>query len=392
MNLFANTTVNLDVLRKKAHNFRWATLPPDVIPLTAADPDFRVSQKITDAMETYIKDGYFSYCPPEGLSSFRTAISNWYYRKHIVDVDPDLILPVNSAAYGLFVIAKSILKPGENAIIPDPVDFLFRKSIEYAGATPQPLAIDKQEGTFNLEELEAKINSKTRAIFICNPNNPIGRGIPKSHLFALIHLAKKYDLWLVSDEIWADITFHDDAVTSIGHQKFQEHDKRLIISGLSKNFGLAGLRIGYIICQTRKIYDLIFHASHHSTTAFGIPGISQAAGTAALNESDDWLEEFKEHLSKMRAMTLDFIDDSPFFESVDPNATYLAFPQLKNSNLESSEIVEHILERARVALVPGGKDWFESQSEGHIRICYSTSAELLEQAYERIRTMESPLF
>ena len=127
MNLFANDQVELDILRKRAFNYRWATHDADVIPLTAADPDFRVAKPIVNAIQEYASPGYFSYGNPQGDAAFKHAIANWFKRNKNAVVHPDLILPVNSAAYGLFVCAKTILKENENAIIPNPVDFLFRK-------------------------------------------------------------------------------------------------------------------------------------------------------------------------------------------------------------------------------------------------------------------------
>ena len=127
MNLFSNNQVDLEILRKRAFNYRWATHDIDVIPLTAADPDFRVAQTILDAIQEYSAAGYFPYGNPQGDSDFKQAIAKWYRTKKKALVNSEFVLPVNSAAYGLFVCAKTILKENENAIIPNPVDFLFRK-------------------------------------------------------------------------------------------------------------------------------------------------------------------------------------------------------------------------------------------------------------------------
>jgi len=387
MDLFSNENVNIKSLRSKAYNYRWATLEDDVIPLTAADPDSPVAKEITQGIADYCADGYFSYGPAEGLPSFKKAISNWYSRRFQVNSKSENILPVNSAAYGLFISAKLILKPNDNAIIPNPVDFLFRKSIENAGAEVRTCVIDKKTAAFNLDDLATKIDSNTRAIFICNPNNPIGSSLSMDHLKAIIELAKKHDLWIVSDEIWADITY-DKSTVSIGSSNLPSYEKKLIISGLSKNFGLAGLRIGYVICPNSQIFENLLAVSGHSTTAVGISSLSQAAGTAALTHCDYWLEDFSDHLSRMRQLTLDFIDESPFLEEISPNATYLAFPKITNTKMSSAELTDFLHTQARVAIVPGGKQWFEDQSEGHIRICFSTSQDILTEAFDRIRRVQ----
>ena len=384
MNLFSNNQVDLGVLRKRAFNYRWATHDVDVIPLTAADPDFRVAQPIVNAIQEYSASGYFPYGNPQGDSGFKLAIANWYRRKKNALVNPEIVLPVNSAAYGLFVCAKTILKENENAIIPNPVDFLFRKSIEHAGAHVKTCKVDKQNAQFDLDELRSLIDPQTRAIFLCNPNNPLGKIISKEHLNAIIALAQEHNLWIVSDEIWSDIYF-ENPFTSILDDSLNQYDRILIVSGLSKNFALAGHRIGYIISSNEETFNALYQVSGHATTAFGISVLAQVAGTAALTLCDDWLHNFQMHLSTMRQLTLAFIDETPYLKNNHPDATYLAFPQVINTNKTSAEVAAKILEKARVALVPGGINWFESESEGHIRICYSTSEEILNEAFNRIR-------
>jgi aspartate/methionine/tyrosine aminotransferase len=389
--LFSNESVNADVLKRRAFNYRWAIHPPDVIPLTAADPDFPVCAEVTDALHAYLAEGYFPYGRPDGDLEFKKAVASWYWRRKHASIDEQLVLPVNSAAYGLFVCAQLICRNlGDEVLIPDPVDFLFRKSIEHAGGVAVPCRIDSETAAFDFEMLEQKVNARTKAIFICNPNNPLGRALSKDELNRIIQFAKKHTLWLVSDEIWSDIDY-DDSCTSIFDQSLEEYEKKLVVSGLSKNFALAGLRIGYIIASTDKIHNEILASSLHQTTAFGIPLICQIAGTAALNNGEYWLEAFLKHLAKMRDKTTKFVDNCSFLESRSTQCSYLAFPKLKLENANAADVVAKILELSKVALVPGGKDWFESMSEGHIRICFSTSEAILDEAFARIKSVEQLL-
>ncbi|MEN9998121.1 MAG: putative aspartate transaminase AspC4 [Bacteroidota bacterium] len=385
--LFSNASVNLEVLRQRAFNFRWAAVENGVIPLTAADPDFPVAEPILNAIKSYSDKGYFSYAPAEGLMEFKTAIEHWYFSQHNSKIEASTILPVNSAANGLYIIASALLSPNDEVIIPNPVDFLFRKSVENAGAKVVPCAFDSETGWFNLNELKAKCTTKTKALFLCNPNNPSGKAIAKKHLNELIEFCKSNDLWLVSDEIWIDI-YYNQPLTSILNVELAAYSKKIVVSGLSKNFGLAGLRIGYVICQNEDHFGLILKHSHHQTTAGGISSLSQIAGAAALNESLFWLEAFRGHLTKMKRITEDFIHEMPFLEIVPSDATYVIFPKIVNCSMDSAELVALILKEAKVALVPGGRNWFESASEGHLRICFSTSEALLTEAFNRIRSIQ----
>jgi len=388
--LFSNESVKAEVLKRRAFNYRWAIHPADVIPLTAADPDFPVCPEVTEALYAYLSEGYFSYGRPDGDREFKLAVASWYTRRKNAGVSEHLILPVNSAAYGLFVCAKFICTPGDEVLIPDPVDFLFRKSIEHAGGVAVPCAIESETAAFDFEMLEQKINSRTKAIFICNPNNPLGRALTKDELNRIIQFAQRHALWIVSDEIWADIDY-DNSCTSILDRSLEAYNKKLVVSGLSKNFALAGLRIGYIIAPDEHVFSDVLNHSLHQTTAFGIPLICQIGGTAALNKGEYWLDAFIQHLAKMRDKTNRFIESCSFLGPRNTQCTYLAFPRLKIENADAADTVARILELSKVALVPGGKDWFESKSEGHIRICFSTSEAILDEAFARIKSIEHVL-
>jgi aspartate/methionine/tyrosine aminotransferase len=211
----------------------------------------------------------------------------------------------------------------------------------------------------------------------------LGRSLSKDHLEELIRWAQKHDLWIVSDEIWADIDL-GGKVSSLLSRELPSYEKKIVVSGLSKNYGLAGLRIGYIISQTEELQQEILQQSGHLTTAFGLSAISQAAGTAALTECGAWLENWLNHLRKMQALSLQAISELGLFQPIQPDATYLLFPAFKDPSIDSGAWVERALKEARVALVPGGTQWFESASEGHVRICFSTSEAILNEAFERL--------
>ena len=385
--LFSASDVDFEILKQRAYNFRWATVEEGVIPLTAADPDFPIAKPIITAIQDYSNAGYFSYSPAEGLPEFKQAISFWYLTQHHSKVNPNFVLPVNSAANGLYCIAKAILDENDEVLIPNPVDFLFRKSVENAKGKVIPCEFDAASGSFNLDELQSKCTNRTKAFFICNPNNPSGKTLSKEHLQDIISFCKANDLWLVSDEIWIDIYF-SEKLTSILHSELPAYSKKLVVSGLSKNFGLAGLRVGYVICQDNESFDLILNHSDHLTTAGGIASLSQIAGAAAFNDSLYWLEAFRDHLKKMKKRTEEFIAEMHFLELVPSEATYVIFPKIVNCSMSSAEVVELILTEAKVALVPGGRNWFESASEGHLRICFSTSEDVLLEAFDRIRSIQ----
>ena len=134
VDLFRDENINMEVLKERAYNMRWAEVEEGVIPLTAADCDFPASQAVTDAIIDYAKAGYFTYTPKTGFPKFKQSIARALERRKGEIVNPQLILPIDSAARGMSVIASAFLRPGDEAIVFDPVDYLFKTSLEAAGA------------------------------------------------------------------------------------------------------------------------------------------------------------------------------------------------------------------------------------------------------------------
>src|SRR5579871_1696458 len=132
--MFDPTLVDLPTLRKRAHNLRWAAVPPDVIPLTAADPDFPCPPPVTEAIQRFLTERYFSYGPPEGMPEFREGMARFFSERRDIPSSAAAILPVDSAAFGIDLTCRAFLRADDEAIIFDPVDFLFRYASEQAQA------------------------------------------------------------------------------------------------------------------------------------------------------------------------------------------------------------------------------------------------------------------
>lgn len=203
MNCFEDNAVNLDILRKRAFNGRWAEVGEGVVPLTAADPDFQVEPKVLQAMKDYLDGGYLSYTPKLGFPEFREAIAQGINARKSEGVEPDLVLPLDSAARGMYVIAGAFLKPGDEMVIFDPVDFLFKESCLAAGGVPVLFpARPRADGTgLELGDLEDYITPKTRMIGLCNPHNPWGTLYTREDLEHILDLANRHNLWIMNDEI-----------------------------------------------------------------------------------------------------------------------------------------------------------------------------------------------
>lgn len=381
---FTNENIKFDVLRQRAYNMRWAEQDADVIPLTAADHDFPCAPEVVQALQDYIKEGYFTYTPHRGFPSFKQAIAKAMKERKNEDVNPNFVLPIDSAARGMKVIADAVLQPGDEVIVFDPVDFLFRTSMESAGAKVILFPTNLQSDCVSLEGLEDYITPKTKMLGFCNPHNPMGMLYKKEDLDYLLRLSEKYGFYIMNDEIWSDMIYPECEFTSLLHFGAERNARTLTVYGFSKTFGLAGLRIGCVYTMNQEMYDRVVKASLVDTTIGGIDALSQIAGEAALKYGFPRVDAFRAQIAENRDYALARIEKMPGIKCHKPQATFVLFPDITGTGWDPVELIDVLKEKYRVALVPGGARFFGPGSEGHIRICLSTSREVLEEGLNRL--------
>lgn len=382
---FTNKSIDFQVLRQRAFNLRWAEVPEGVIPLTAADSDFHPAPEIAEAMIQYIQGGYFSYTPKRGFPEFKEAIAKALWERKQEKVDPELILPIDSAARGMDAIAKAVLKPGDEAIVFDPVDFLFKTSMEAAGAKivlfPMKL---REDGTIDFSDLEQYITPKTKMLGLCNPHNPLGKVYPLADLDHILALSEKHGFYIMNDEIWSDIVYPDAKFNSILNLGNDRNRRTLSVFGFSKSFGIAGLRAGCVYAQDRELFEKVVEASQVESTIGGISALSQVAGQACVEKCYYWVDQFVDHIAGNRDYALERLGAMPGVNCYKPQATFVLFPDISGVGMEAEELVGYLLREHKLSIVPGGAKFFGPGSAGHVRICLATSRELLAQGLDRM--------
>lgn len=381
---FSNDAIKLDVLRKRAYNLRWAEVPEGVIPLTAADSDFPCAPEIVRAITDYAREGYFSYTPKTGFPEFKESISRALRERKNEDIDPELILPIDSAARAMSVIAKAFIEPGDEAIVCDPVDFLFKTSMEAAGAKIVLFPTRIVDGRIDFSDLERYITPRTKMFGLCNPHNPLGMCYPKEDLDHILSLSEKYGFYIMNDEIWSDIVYPDATFTSILSLGNERNARTLSVFGFSKSFGIAGLRAGCAYCTDRENFRKIVDCSEVNSTIGGISSLSQVAGMACLDESYYWVEGFIRQITENRDYALERIAHMPGISCHKPQATFVIFPDITGTGKPAEELVEYLRDEYKVSIVPGGEKFFGPGSQGHVRICLATSHEVLKEGLDRI--------
>lgn len=383
--MFDHNSINLDILKQRAFNLRWATVAEGVIPLTAADPDFPCAPEIAEAIKAYVADRYLSYGPPAGLPMFKDAMAGWFSSSRNIRANPGLLFPVDSAASGIYITCRAFLSAGDEAIIFDPVDFLFRYSVEAVGAIAVPFTIPQSTPAVDFDRLERLITPATRMLCLCNPLNPTGKVFTREELMQFAALAHKHNLVILSDEIWSDIVYSPNTYTSIASLDEDTHKRTITVTGFSKSYGLAGLRIGAIAAGTQEHYERLLNASLHTSTIHGANTLGQVAAATALTECQTWLQQFVAHLEHMRNICVSGLNEIQGVTCIAPQGCYVAFADITGTGKSSKEIADLFLEKKKVAVVPGLSQWFGDGAEGYIRLSFATSEVILREALQRLK-------
>lgn len=389
---FSDNIVRLDLLRERAFNMRWAQQPADVIPLTAADPDFPICPAIQEQLVRHVRDGVLSYGPPEGLPRFREAVAAWMRETRGMDCAAEDVFATDSAASGMAVVARASLAPGDEVLIPDPVDFLLQHTVERAGAVPVRVRVGP--GTTAEEfiaRMESRLTGRTRMLWLCNPHNPLGVVYTRDWQQPVVEWAISRGLRIVSDEIWSDIVYSPYRHASLASISPEIARNVVTIYGFSKNFALAGLRVGCVICRDPEWKKEIVAASDAESTVYGVSVLSQVAVIAALTDGREWLAEFVRHLQAQRDYVISRLAKWPAVAVQPPQGTYVVFPDVRSLSDDSESLCRQLLEQARVALVPGAPRWFGPGAGGHLRICFATSHRILQEAFDRLQPVISQI-
>ena len=384
-NIFADDAVPLELLRERAFNMRWAQQPAGVIPLTAADPDFPVSPAILEALVRYVREGVLSYVPPEGLPAFREAVAEWLHSTRQIACSAEDVFATDSAASGMAVVGRASLQPGDEVLIPDPVDFLLHHCVAKAGAKPVYVPVTRQTSASEyVAAMEARLTPRTRMVWLCNPHNPLGVVYTREWLAKIAQWAIGKQLRILADEIWSDIVYAPHQHVSVAALGPEIAASTVTVYGFSKSFALGGMRVGFVVTSDREWRKKIVEASDAGSTVYGVAVLSQVAAIAAFREGKQWLGEFVQHLQGQRDYCVERLREWSGAKVTPPQGTYVIFPDVSALTSDTEKFCEQLREQAKVALVPGAH-WFGPGAAGNVRICFATSRAILKEAFDRMQ-------
>ncbi|WP_445492391.1 aminotransferase [Niallia sp. 03133] len=350
-----------------------------VISLGVGEPDFVTSWSAREAAILSLEKGYTSYTANPGLLELRMEIAHYMKKRFHVPYEPksEIIVTVG-ASQAIDIALRAILNPGEEVIVLEPSFVSYSPLVSLAGGVPIAVQTLK-ENDFKVlpQQLEEVITSNTKAIMICSPNNPTGSTLSKEELKAVAEIAKKHDLLVISDEIYAELCY-DEEYTSMASIEGMR-DRTILISGFSKGFAMTGWRLGFVCAEEGLIQAML---KIHQYSLMCAPTMAQYAGLEALQSGSDDVEEMKKSYRRRRNFIVDSLNEMGL-TCHNPGGAFYAFPSIVSTGYTSEEFAEKLLIEEKVAVVPGNV--FGESGEGHIRCSYATSLEQLQEAMKRIK-------
>lgn len=351
----------------------------DVISLGVGEPDFQTPWQIRQAGIRSLENGRTKYTSNWGLIQLRNEIARYVKRKYNLSYDPEHeILVTVGGSEAIDMCVRAVVEPGDEVIIPQPSYVCYEPAVALCGGVPVIIET-KAENEFKLtkEELLAHLSPKTKAVILPYPCNPTGAIMEKADLEALAEVLRERDIVVISDEIYAELTFGETKHVSIASIEGMA-ERTLVVNGFSKTFSMTGWRLGYA-CGPKPLMEQIVKI--HQYMIMCAPTTSQYAAVEALRNCDDAVEEMLEEYDVRRRLIVNGFNKLGL-TCRELKGAFYAFPSIQSTGMTSDEFCEKLLTSKHVALVPGTA--FGASGEGFVRASYCYSHNHLKEALKRI--------
>ncbi len=350
----------------------------DAISLGVGEPDFDTPWHIRDEGIYSLEKGRTFYTSNSGLLELRQEICNYIKKKQGVDYDPkhEVLITVGGSE-AIDIGLRAVINPGDEVLIPQPSFVSYEPCAIMAGGVPVIIEL-KEENEFRLtaEELEKAITEKTKILILPFPNNPTGAIMERDDLEAIAEVIRKHDILVMSDEIYAELTYKEKHVSIIEMEGMRE--RTILINGFSKAYAMTGWRLGYA-CGPREIMEQM--TKLHQFAIMCAPTTSQYAAIEALRNGDDDVQEMKTAYNQRRRYLINAFREMGL-SCFEPFGAFYIFPCIKEFGLTSEAFAERFLAEEKVAVVPGTA--FGDCGEGFLRISYAYSLDTLKLAIGKL--------
>lgn len=358
--------------------FDVANTMEDVVSLGVGEPDFDTPWHIREEGIYSLEQGRTYYTSNAGLLPLRKEISRYLERRFHLSYSVDQILVTVGGSEAIDIGFRAMLDPGDEVIIPEPCFVSYLPCVKMAGGVPVEISLEeKDEFKLTGDKLKEAITDKTKMVVLPFPNNPTGAVMTAEELQVVADIVKEHDLFVMSDEIYSELTYKGDHVSIAGIPGMAE--RTIVINGFSKSFAMTGWRLGYVAGPAEIVKQMI---KIHQYIIMSAPTTSQYAAIEALKSGLDDVESMRQSYNERRRFLVRKLGEMgiPCFE---PYGAFYVFPNISRFGMKSEEFATRLLKEQRVAVVPG--DAFGKCGEGFLRISYAYSIDDLKAALEKIQ-------
>jgi aminotransferase len=352
----------------------------DVISLGVGEPDFPTPWRVCDAVIDSLRNGATSYTSNRGMIELRVEIADYLERKFGASYDPEeQILVTVGVSEAVDLAMRVLLEPGEELLVPDPCYVSYGPCVEMAHAVAVEVPT-RLEDEFRLtaEAIADASTERTRGLLFSNPSNPTGAVMRREHLEPIAEVASERDLIVISDEVYAELTYEGEHCSMPTLPGMAE--RTLLLNGFSKADAMTGWRIGYA-CGPAEIIEAMTRM--HAYTTMCVPIMAQIAAIEALRRGEDDRARMVAEYDQRRRVFVNGLNRIGL-ECFEPMGAFYAFPSVRNTGLTSAQFAKALLRDQRVAVVPGPA--FGPAGEGHVRCSYASSITDLREALARMET------
>ena len=350
-----------------------------IIHLELGEPDFHPAAPVVDSLRNAVAAGRDRYCATRGIAPLREEITHYLARTRKLSLKPEQVLVAPGCKMALSLAMMALIEPGDEVVYPDPSFPIYPSFTRGLGATAVPFAL-REENKFqpDIQEIAGKITPKTRVLIFNSPNNPTGTVYDYRAVEGIAELARRHDLWIIADEIYARIVFGGEykSIWSLAGMP----ERTIIIDGFSKSFAMTGWRLGYAVAPVHVIdaMDLLVLNTFTCAAEF-----TQVAAIEALRDSTNAVDAMVAEYKLRRDLFLKSLAKISGFRCHTPEGAFYAWVNIEDTGLAAEEVQKILLEEAGVAAIAGAA--FGAEGKNYLRFSLVSARNLLEDALDRIQ-------
>lgn len=350
----------------------------DVCSFSTGEPDFDSPAHVKAAAKKALDEGKTKYGPAAGEPRLRQAIAQKLQRENNLDYQVENIIVTNGGKHSLFNLMQALIEPGDEVIIPAPYWVSYPEMVKLVGGNPVIVMTDQANGyKIQPEILRSAITPKTKLFVLNSPSNPTGMVYTPEEIKALAEVIVEKDILVVSDEIYEKILYDGAKHLSIGSLNDEIFARTIVSNGFAKGYSMTGWRLGYLAAPVELI-KAATTVQGHSTS--NVCTFAQYGAIAALEESQDCVEEMRQAFAKRRKVMLERINAIPGLSCAKPDGAFYLFPDISETGLKSLDFCKTLLDEHQVAVIPG----VAFGADNNIRLSYATDMATIEKGMDRL--------